>query len=91
MQVETNQNSSTANVTEFYSAQDLELAPASEQPWIFWGGGACPVPEGFAFEVTCRTGVIREQEEVTDWAHTGHGGDIIAYRITGLAEGHELK
>lgn len=71
--------------------EELELAPASEQPWMFWGGGACPVPEGVTFEVTCRSGAVREQEEVSDWTHTVNIGDIIAYRITGLAEGWVLK
>jgi hypothetical protein len=74
-----------------YNPPALELAPANEQPWIYWGGGECPVPDGCTFEVVCRSGNVRSQKEVTDWTHTEHAGDIIAYRITGIAKGYVLE
>ena len=70
---------------------DLRLAPASEQPWLYWGGGECPVPEGCTYEAKLRNKEIRT--DVFSWKH-GDGlkvvvsCEIIAYRITGLAEGY---
>jgi hypothetical protein len=74
-----------------YNPPALELAPANEQPWMYWGGGECPVPDGCTFEVACRSGNVRSQKEVADWTHTEHGGDIVAYRITGIAKGYKME
>jgi hypothetical protein len=68
----------------------LRLAPASEQPWLYWGGGECPVPEGCTFEVTLRIGV--KSTCAINWTHRYDMGpidnQIIAYRVTGLAGGY---
>jgi hypothetical protein len=67
----------------------------SENEWIEWAGGECPVPYETPVEVKLRG--EREPEEVcpagdycgsephtsynTNWLHDGGGLDIIAYRV----------
>ena len=60
--------------------------------WQVWTGGECPVPEGVMVSVLFRKS--RSMDEVekrygTDllWCWDGNRGDIIAYRIEGLADG----
>jgi hypothetical protein len=84
-------NPPTIHLQSTYNPPALELAPTNEQPWMYWGGGECPVPDGCTFEVVHRSGNVRSQKEVTDWTHTDHAGDIIAYRITGIAEGYKME
>jgi hypothetical protein len=68
----------------------LRLAPASDQPWLYWGGGECPVPEGCTYETRMRDQCI--QKGVYSWSHDNNITDadvqVIAYRITGLADGY---
>jgi hypothetical protein len=68
----------------------FELAPAESQPWLYWGGGECPVPTGVTCQITFRSGETREPKvRMMNWQHeNSHPGDIIAYRITGVASGY---
>lgn len=67
-----------------------------DHPWITWGGGKCPVPYGTLVDVEYRCGednhgvpalVPHAQSgsnparNATDWAHTDHPLDIVAYRV----------
>ena len=60
--------------------------------WISWGGGECPVDNGVRVDVRYRCGDESMNQPAleagnlaelwaTDWAHTGHTHDIIAYRL----------
>jgi hypothetical protein len=68
--------------------QNLCLAPASEQPWLYWGGGECPVPEGCTFEVTLRDKEIRTSVGTFKYGYVDTDCEVIAYRITGVASGY---
>ena len=63
-----------------------------EQPEVtFWPGGECPVPEGVCVEVYLRdstTHIWDKYAHASDWSHKGLDGDIIGYRILGLAPGY---
>jgi hypothetical protein len=59
---------------------------------ISWGGGNCPLPEGVIVRAVMRdTGSFGCKDEARNfrWAHGGAraDGDIIAFEITGIAEG----
>lgn len=86
------------DVTSYASYHNLRLI---EQPnFQYWGGGECPVPDGILVKIIMRDGkrAICDAGEVR-WNNHGvdgnlHGGDIVAYRIIGLAGGwsdHEEK
>jgi hypothetical protein len=78
-------------ICQDFSNSSFGLAPASEQPWMYWGGGGeCPVPEGCTYEITMRSGVLDTEISPKRWNHVGFQGDIIAYRITGIAKGYVL-
>ena len=55
---------------------------------MYWGGGACPLPEGFRVKVWFREGnaCIAECEKFR-WKHRNLMTDIIGYEILGLADG----
>ncbi len=61
--------------------------------WIEWKGGECPVPDGVTYDVRFRadeddstdTEVIRFDADGLRWTHTGGLGDIVAYRLLGIA------
>ena len=65
----------------------IKLAP--DQPWVVWFGGECPVPEGVMVEIVGRDGDIERSWSSSGyrWSHDGNCGDIIAYRISGIADG----
>ena len=66
----------------------LRLAPSGTQPWILWKGGECPVPEGAIVDAECRGGFnLVDTGTSFRWQHSRHQNDIIAYRVTGLAQG----
>ena len=72
----------------FYDVSLLRLAPAEQQPWILWQGGECPVPNDIIVEVEFRNGgSCVDEPNCFRWGKTGTSGDIIAYRIAGLAQG----
>lgn len=51
--------------------------------WIDWNGGENPVP-GKEINVRFRDGIedhLPEDSGIWTWAHEGHAGDIIAYRV----------
>lgn len=65
-------------------------------PWVTWGGGECPVPCGTLVDVEYRCGednhgvpaLVRgtssgsnPDRNATDWTHTNHPRDIVAYRL----------
>lgn len=60
--------------------------------WHSWQGGECPLPEGIDYEVMHRDGTVWRPEQVQ--GHTWKyevpfcDTDIIAFRVTGLAEGY---
>ena len=37
----------------------LTLSPAFDQPWLFWQGGDCPIPEGVLVDIAHRDGNIK--------------------------------
>jgi hypothetical protein len=55
----------------------------SEDPWIEWSGGECPLPKGALHEVRLRNGMVRRDgdPEGWRWGHLDCDTDIIAYRI----------
>jgi hypothetical protein len=55
----------------------------SEEGWIEWGGGACPVPARSRVAVRLRSGATHDAVFAEDmfWSHTGGRGDIVAYRV----------
>jgi len=61
--------------------------------WNVWRAGGCPLPEGVMVEVEYRCRSICEGEAVKEawgWEFptVPSDHDIIAYRVTGLAEGY---
>lgn len=59
--------------------------------WHAWFGGDCPLPEGIEVEVevTCHDGsVLRGEANIFNWGRNSYeGGDIIAFKVTGLSDG----
>ncbi|MHB8915370.1 MAG: hypothetical protein ACYC4K_06110 [Thiobacillus sp.] len=83
---------------DIFSITDgIKLKLCIDQPWIVWFGGECPVPEGVIVEMVLRSAEIMEGEaNFFAWDHDAipgeeeqpqQEGDIIAYRITGIADG----
>lgn len=72
----------------FYPMSHFRLAEQTD--FTYWPGGECPIPQGVKVQVTIRDGELftYEQADTIRWNHTYHGGDIIAYRITGLVDGY---
>lgn len=60
--------------------------------WHSWQGGDCPVPEGFIGDILLRNGVQSKNKKLCcwKWVHSGNYSDIIAFRVTGLADGYCL-
>jgi hypothetical protein len=58
--------------------------------WVAWFGGECPVPEGVIVKVVQRDGYVSSPANVEEWEwqHRGTGSDIIAFHVTGLADGY---
>lgn len=57
---------------------------SSDNEWIEWAGGECPVPDDRAeVEVKFRDGQVHRDNCPSDWtwADRGQSLDIIAYRI----------
>lgn len=59
----------------------------TENEWIVWGGGECPVEEGTIVDVKHRDGVeyinVRAFSfYAANWDHLGTIGDIVAYRLS---------
>lgn len=59
--------------------------------FTYWGGGECPVPEGVVVECILRKGIkLNNCSRNLYWKHDSvveQDRHIIAYRITGLADG----
>ncbi|MHB8914934.1 MAG: hypothetical protein ACYC4K_03880 [Thiobacillus sp.] len=74
---------------ERYPIDGREIKLAQSQPWVVWFGGECPVPDGVVFDFVDRDGDIERSGLGSDyrWDHRESPGDIIAYRITGIADG----
>lgn len=56
----------------------------SEEGWIEWNGGECPVAPDAHGALKFRDGYVGQPEIWVggyDWRHSGHPGDIIAYRV----------
>lgn len=57
--------------------------------WHSWQGGECPLPDGLWVDIDRRDGLgNRGYSTDYSWRHTGTGNDIIAFKVTGLAEGY---
>jgi hypothetical protein len=57
--------------------------------WTYWDGGNCPVPKGLLSDVVLRNGSKYCGDiQKKNWSHICGQNDIIAYRITGVAEGY---
>lgn len=62
-------------------------AYAAEDGWIEWSGGGCPVSLGAKVDYRDRgrqNGYFTAQAGALNWAHGGHSGDIVAYRLSAL-------
>jgi hypothetical protein len=74
---------------EVYDCMHKKLRLAEQTKWTAWLGGECPVPQGCAGKVILRSGSILDVEPGLAWWHGKPiMGDIIAYRITGVADGY---
>lgn len=70
---------------------------STDDGWIEWNGGECPVPEGTPVCVRYRDGSTESEalagivgKGAVRWTHIGSPGDIIAYRLhTPKIEGTE--
>ena len=71
------------------SVSSFEARITEQKEFTYWGGGACPVPDGLKFEFVWRDGGKSESIVPTKlrWIHTLASADVIAYRILGLADG----
>jgi hypothetical protein len=76
-----------------FSVYVLRLRPATTE-WQAWTGGDCPVPDGTLVDITLRDGIVVPHTIAVDlrWWHPMDDallyGDIIAYRVVGLADGY---
>jgi hypothetical protein len=74
-------------------AHTCNLRLAEQTEFTYWGGGECPVPEGVVVVAVFRRGDSDEGAPSDfEWEHYPESDlnddrDIIAYRITGLADG----
>ena len=56
--------------------------------WVPHISDECPLPDGVMVEAVLRDGgEISRPAKLIRWSFTGTGGDIIRFRVTGLAEG----
>lgn len=55
-----------------------------------WRGGDCPLPEGFYGFIYLRNGERTPLGKGLRWIQTNGPTDIIAFEVTGIAEGWEL-
>jgi len=85
-----------------YSTATTDLQPSKiciirEKHWISWQGGECPLPEGLIIEIQTRKS-SESSVKITDYRSDVWGwywnaptcdnrGDIIAFKITGVADG----
>ena len=54
----------------------------SEDGWIPWAGGECPVERRAVVRVKAKNGEIdTDKAHFYDWWHTGGPNDIVAYRV----------
>ena len=54
----------------------------SEDGWIPWAGGECPVERRAVVRVKAKNGEIdTDKAHFYDWHHTGSSFDIVAYRV----------
>ena len=60
-----------------------KLKAIMEPQWIEWHGGECPVPAGADVEVEFRDGSKARHYSARAWywGYSGHGADIIRYRV----------
>lgn len=73
----------------------LTIGTPSDKDWIHWVGGECPISDCFIFDAQFRSGqVFKELSDASSqfsWTDESNSSDIIAYRITGLADGYGYK
>ena len=74
-------------------AEAALAAPRSDDGWIPWGGGACPVEVGTRVDAKFRDGEKAynvpagdcaedpDSRSAASWSHTESDYDIIAYRV----------
>ena len=79
-----------ADDVSFYFAPQLRII--EQKKFTYWGGGACPVPEGVVCEVVTRGAqtLMFTDPTVQVWVHNAQTVslyEIIGYRITGVAGG----
>ena len=57
-------------------------APQSDDGWIPWAGGDCPVERRAVVMVKGKNGEVdTDKAHFYDWHHTGSSFDIVAYRV----------
>lgn len=63
-------------------AEAILAAQQSNDDWIPWAGGDCPVGGAVIVQVEGRTGgLATDKARLYDWYHIGGDGDIVAYRL----------
>lgn len=69
---------------EYTDAKAKERADKSDDGWIEWKGGACPVASGVLVDYTCCDGFTMESypAQLLSWSHVQNGSDIVAYRLS---------
>jgi hypothetical protein len=59
------------------------IEPPSQDGWIPWHGGECPVDPGVEVDIRLRNGEVHNGSPAGgwNWAHIDDASDIIAYRV----------
>jgi hypothetical protein len=69
----------------------FDYAKPRMEHWHSWQGdetGQCPLPEGLLVKLEFRDGRIASNYLKYSWDHTNEEFDIIAFKVTGLADGY---
>jgi hypothetical protein len=78
--------SKIATTKDVIAINQSNVQIASDQPWIVWQGGGCPLPDGLEFEYMIHddpSQVIVSKESVSAYLYLWCTNLIYAYRLTG--------
>lgn len=63
-------------------AEAILAATQTDDGWIPWAGGGCPVERGDVVRVKAKNGEVdTDKAHFYDWHHTGSPFDIVTYRV----------
>lgn len=69
---------------EIQSAEPETGADKTDEGWIEWKGGECPVPIGTFMDIRLRDGSVFQRQVVTNelrWSSIESSADIVAYKV----------